>query len=764
MFDKKKREKLDRLAARLISWMDAIPTALEFQHQAKGLLDELDTVRRRSSWYNIISEDSVIALTQRCNNLENLAIGLRDIVGDAQPLVAELNFLRELFKKEEGEAFEYGKQICEQWHNDLLSVSLCSREVDIFPAKQRLRLIESELRLHAEALRKFQNADDILSKFSSNLETAILENQLRIQRAAMLQSQLSADGINQIKTLCAPLEELSKRPEPPEIRMMSETLAEIRRWTRAFELPSKEDEQLDRRFRQLETDWRLRDVSELADLCADAEALKTSRIQYGHNERTAKLTKLQDALTDLMMACGPQPESESSLKELKNLRVDRARDHLTWLEAFKTAKKEFNAIANTYELALDNRLDTLCSEWGTGLASLQAQPLAQSLRLQAETLQQRLDGLNGHKATQDLLLSLREAKQGLVELDNLKRQADADREGFDRAKQKLRLDNDRLQKQAAIVGIVWENLQAAIDTLGGNASNPDLDEVLAETHALEQRLTQLCGDFIRDCHNQLACNSANNQRLYNALLQAGYPDAAEGQRADAFPNDAEQCANQIAEQLQQHSRLEHAIDEAIADMQQRCKEEQRLLLGLLDRQTLESDYFERMELLLGQLDSPIGSYLGYERLNGFAERFKACQAFWRDLYEEEEKLRNRLDKLKYKLGLFNQERLKKHCSLELFEMVNDWVRGLPEQPRQIHIGQLSEAEMMLERLEQVARHRVAEEVRKNIALLKQNQYNRPEVIALLGKIEDFGQAIHLPYDYRRQLDSAVTALGGYGHD
>jgi hypothetical protein len=759
MFDKKARQKLDWLEAQLKNWM-AAHAAQGFQHECKRLHKDVEAERRRSFWH-IISGETVQALSQRYEGLAKIALGLRELMQQAQPLHAEVEAVQALFRKEPTATADYGRKICNHWQSQLANIPSIAREAELQAAKHKLPAIESALRLHAEALRAFQEVDEVLKNVRQNTDCAVLENALRMQREALSQGQLSLADIEALKSRSKPLEALSKRPEPPELKLVSNALTEIHRWSRALGLAGAEESALEQRHQQMEDEWRRRDEAELKQLAHDAQALRASRIRQAFDERESKLGQLQKAYSDLRMACGAQPEIEESLAALQHERCDRANEHSAWLEKFHKAQEIFKAIASHHDLDLENRLDQRCADWKARLQALQAMPLAQSLRQAANLSQQALNKLNEGKNGQELLLSLREADERLMALENLERQAEADRAGFDQARKQLREDNAALQSHAAKAGLACENLQPAIQALGEDAHNPDLDEALAKTRALELQLDDLRQGFIHACQAALEQGLEESARLRDSLCSAGFAAQAPKPPAGRRPASAEQCAEQLAAQAAWRLSLEQALAEALGLLRQRCGQEQEKLSGLLSGGTaLEMEYRERAQALLERLQEGAHAASDSQRLLEWARLLGACASLWGDLGEAEEKLQAWLAKLKQQLHVFSDERLKDHCSAELLEQAADWVRGMPKQPQKKHALQLQEADTLLRRLERHARRQVAEEIRQQRLELAQIKHRHPDpdgAARLLAEIERIGHDAPPPYEFRKQLAAALNA-------
>ena len=758
MFDKDNRQKLDRMGSRLKVWVESFQVAREFSRQCKRLHDEMEAEGQRPFWH-IVSGETLQSLAQRYANLEKIAAELPSVVEQAKQLDAELDAMLVLLKKEQDGVSQCVLQLCDQWRGELAVAMNCARDADIIAARQKLPAMEAGLHLYADALRLFQQIDDMLITLRHSNETAGLESALLTQREVVAMGGLTREGIEYIKSLYKPLDELSRMPPPPQISEVTSTLGEIRSWGRALSITSEKYRDLYLRLQQLQTSWMRRDPNEPDQLLQDARILLNEHIQQGHQEREANLSRLQNSLSELTLACGPQQEIETRLQSLKHTRLEYSHDFVDWMERYTNAIEEFKAIASTHELALEKRLEERCAKWRLGLQNLQAMPLSQSLKPQAGRLQQRFDKLNDSKGGQELLVSLREANDCLAELEQLNRQAEADRAGFDLARRGLREGNAALQASAATAEIDCDDLQVDIDALGENASNPDLDEVLAEAQSLQRRLESIRQRFISDCQAAWHQIHAEAKSLRDELLQAGFAELAASPAVDAMPTDAAECASRLVDLRTLRKGLGEAVEQAVAKLQENCAKAQTRLSGLLAGETLEDAYRERAQALLGQLQQGITAKTGPDSLRELSWKFNSCGQFWRDFLEEEEKLRKRLEGLKDKLNLFGQERLLPYCDREHLDKATDWIRGLPQSPNRTHARQLHDAERLVHTIEKQARRRVAEKVSQQALELAQKKHLHPntdEMAALLAEIDGIGHEKHLPWELRNRLDAAIT--------
>jgi hypothetical protein len=768
MFDNKAKQQLEGLLSDLRNWGDSVETRAESFHRLRRLLQgDIETELKRLFPRKSQAENYI----QRHRPLSKLALDLGDLLNQSQALDAELDELLILFTHER-ELSAIGEGTCRQWREELHKLpAACERETDVTRAKQEAEQIGQAVRLHIEALRAFQEADAIIRRLGSDADTAALETELQRSRLAMAAGRVSLEGARQIKKLCAPLEALLNRPEPQELQSLSGLLTEIREWNRSLEAPSDQERSLEQRRRQLGTDWRRRDADAWQVLLQEAENLRKQLITQGRALRDSKLAELEELLDDLVYALDTHQKGTQDIQDIRRRLAtlkqggwDSVHRHKDWLEIFKEAEADFSAITNDQEPALEKRLQEHCTHLKTQLRRLNDMPLADEIRRNAESLEQKTQPLCQPHEAHNLLIALRQSHRIDRQVAELQQQAAKDREELAYSQQKLRLDNEHLLQEAARIGCAVEDLTPSIEALIEGVLNRTLDKARQEAKSLATKLDDHRETLIRHCQTEQDARLTEINLHVAALCAAGFP--VEAPNLPIKPIVLEEFAGRLDALAQECLRLQQLLAKAMTELEQR-RDRQRVDLSDLTHQRLPPGEQEEAEALLAQMEtdaamaaSPMHGPI--ERLRELADRVEIGAAFLERLSAEQQGWQQQLVTLKERLQTFKQERLHVHCSDEWLNHVADLTYGIPDPVAQEHLPQLREAKTLFDRLEQQALRLTAQIVDVQLAELEQHKHKHPkphEVEALLLALRKLGDDMPVPVNLRLRLHNAAAALG-----
>ncbi|MFO1429790.1 MAG: hypothetical protein U1F76_06575 [Candidatus Competibacteraceae bacterium] len=764
MFDNKARQQLQDLQFTLQSWERSVPPRAQAFHRLRRRLqqDIESELTRRLSW---IGEETVLSHRQRYGQLEKLADSLTALNRKAEQLEDELRQLQQAFP-EPRELTLWWQERCEQWRQELGRLTVtCERQADLFQEEDTLERIETSLRLHSEALQVLQEADTILQTLGSSADTATLEAELPELRRTLETVGPSQDMIRRLKALCQPLQAKARQPTPPELQNLSTLLADIRGWVRELSAPADRMSALEQRHRQLLVEWRRRDPAELQEVLQEADELREQLTEQARTLRERKRQGFEELLSDLIYACGPQPEIQQRLEALKQRLVDRYQLHRDWLAKFEETDEFFKAIADNQALALERRLRERREELETGLQQLQALPLADELRQRVEQLERDAEALSHLQEAQDVLRALRQSNTFKHRLDELSSQAGRDLAELSATQQRLREANGQLQQDATRIGIALDDLTPAIEALDEGTSHRTLEQARGLARELEARLLQNQQHFLERCRALSAERLAEIDKIQHILAQAGVvaADPAVTPPEPTAITETRQAAQRVAMLNQEYQHLEQRVEQALTDCEEQRNRRQAQLTAL-GLEALDPGDREEAKELLTQLQA--GAWLmeadRLQHLEQLAGLLAAGEALVERLSAEQQHLQDQFEALKQRLKAFNQDRSRTFCAKELIDRVTDLIYGLPAHPQRIHLAQLSLAGSLLGRIEAQACRLAAQVVDGQVRELRRGLPNHPDrrnATALLDRITALQDEEPVPFHLRERLRKALMQTG-----
>jgi len=751
MFDNKARQQLHSLLPSLRGWEDSVAAQAKGFHRLRRLLQsDVEVELQRLFPRKAVAENCA----QRYRPLAKLAADLDALSRQQRPLDGELDDLQSLFAHER-ELAAYGEQAGLQWREALRRLpAQCEREADVFQAGQDLAQIAQAIRLHAQTLRAFQEADAMLRRLGADADTAELESELARARQAMAAGRVSLDGARQINKLCVPLAALLNRPEPQELQSLTTVLAEIRHWNRSLDVSPEQERGLAQGYRQLlGTDGWRRDPEASRALLREAEALREALAAQGRALRESQRGDLEALFDELVYALGPQPDIRQRLDALKSGGWDSVHRHEDWLEKFKETDAFFKAITSNEEPALEKRLRERGTELRQQVRQLQDLRLAEGLRRQAQALEQDAEAFCQPQESQALLRALRQGNALARQLAQLDAQARQDLDDEARRQRALRADNQCLQEAAARLGGALEDLAPAIERLSAEVSAHTPDQVRAWAQSLAQQLADQRQVLLQHGQARQQALLAEIGGYRDALRLAGWADEEADSLAE--PADLAEFAGHLAALARQRDSLERQIGQAIAELERR-RERQQADLAALAQQKLPPGEREEVFALLGSPAPVEASPL--QRLGELVEATQAGAAFLARLCAEQAAMQTLLDSLKERLQAFKQARLQAYCPEELLRRVADLAYGIPVPPAASQLAQLQAAQTLFDRLEQQARRRAAQIVDEQLAVLAQRHPRPPDAAALLAEFRTLGDEAAVPLHLRLRLRHAVAAI------
>ena len=579
-----------------------------------------------------------------------------------------------------------------------------------------------------------------MNALGSSPDTASLEIELPDWRQRLQADGASQEMVRRLKELCQPLQAKARQPTPPELQNLPMLLADIRGWVRELDAAAGPVRALEQRHRQMAEDWRRRDLNEFKALSQEAMNLREELTQQAYAIRERKRQELEELLSDLVWACGPQPDIRQRLDALKQRTVDRYQLHRDWLAKFDETNEYFKAIADTQARALERRLQERSDELWRSLRELKESPLADEVRQRVEQLESEVKQLSDLQRPEDVLRALRQSNDFKRRLNELSQKAEQDKADLTQIQHSLRERNAQLQQQAARTGIEIANLTQEIENLDAGSDNRTLEQARELALQLEDKLAQIQRLFLERCRALVAEWLAAVEKIRTALRQMEGDAVADPPALTTIPGatDPPQAAQIVVDWKQSHTQWQQTVAQLLARYEEQ-RSQQQAALAKLSPEGLDPGDWQVAQQLVASLQpgSETETTDKLEHLQTLFGLLQKCKTFVQRLTAEQRTLQQRLSQLKQRLQVFKTDDLQAFCPEELFNQLTDRVFGIPDQPQSSHNQQLESAEALLARLERQVRRRAAQTVDKAVRELQQRRYDYPDppaVGALLNRI------------------------------
>lgn len=711
----KARPQLEGLLAETRGWAAAVPERARRFHAVRRELD-VQIGDALPFWKPWISNEDVDRFRDRVRRLAEVAEPLADLIRGTEALEAEVRRLDERGSPDDPELTAWLQGRCRNWLALLGRLGAhCDRDSDLYRDRTAFQRIESDVRLHGEAVHLLSEAQRVLRILGADVRATPLKVRLPdLRKRLFAGTAVLEDWLSEIGLLVQPLKVIADRVEDPPsgLHTVTSILGEARGWSKRLDDVMAEDvERLEeRRFRPL--DWT---PAEVQELLADAEGLRAGLIERAQRLRSGKLQEIEAQLTDLFQACGRQADLEERLAALRNTSFNRPPLFRDWLDQFERFQLSFKAIAHAHIGMLEVRLAETVSRIERKIEELEAQPLSDDVSRGVTLAAHDLRQFPASPGAEEMLRRLREANAIARRLDQLAQQAEGELREWEERRQELAARSTALQVEARRVKAVAIEISglasriAALPTDTAPASHASRQRLVRE---LAAELEAVESAFVARCREQLAAKLAQIRRATDVLRSAHValpPDPVPAIDAQASPRAAAQAvidAARLVRHLLQRAR------EAFGKLEARAAEAHSAIASLRldelaagDRQTAE----QLLAQLLDGSDKDLPDVL--DRLELVAGRVEASDRFFSGLRQEEHSARDQLAELRRQLRVFHDEQLPRFCP-ELTDRVASLVYGVPEQPRHWNAirQQLDRAADLFGRVDSHARRLAAEEL------------------------------------------------------
>lgn len=776
MLKSKKKLALEEMGSLLAGWTTGVPGRAKRFHALRADLDQQARTALARWWLPGPGEAELATLRQQVERLGEVAPALSALIRRTEEAEKEVLDLRGRAEREpDRELSGWLTDRCVDWQSTLRRLGAqVEREPELERDQATLGRTEDLVRAHANAVRRLEEARQLLDRLGSRMETAALRADLPLLRERLLAEGASPAWLADMERAVGAVRavvDLPPRKPPQTLQQVPELLAESRRWQRALRTGEERNARLRERYQLVEKDWEDLQEGEIQSLLREAgEALADLR-RTAAERRAAALAQLAKRSLHLADACGPSPELEQEIERLRSAEPGDPDSFEEWMEQRDAADRHLLAIAGYNVGHLQARIDKLRSDFNVRLESLRAEPLSSQAAGALQRLTLALAGLpdSVRDDLEPVFQSLETCDRIAVELDVLSRQIQEEWDALRVIYRRLLARHQALREEVARCGIEVADLEPRIAGLAAAEPGSSLDDLRQQAEALELELAAREKEFAARCTAWLAEHRLALRGAVEILHLLGRslkepPDPAAGSGIEHA-----QGARAIAEMRQWETAVSQELETVWQDLAGRGRtvvaELAALTLNALRREELESatELSRRLDAALGDTEaSP------EDRLRTLFEILESADTFQAKLSEDERGARQRAEALRLRLRELNDSGLDRFCPPDLVVRASALVHGIPDEP--LHWGivadQLAVAEDYLESLEDHARRCAAADLARGIAALERRlQTTVDPALAsrargLLAQLERWGHDRIAPAMLRMQVRMLAYNAGG----
>ncbi|HEX4963442.1 MAG TPA: hypothetical protein VF173_21610, partial [Thermoanaerobaculia bacterium] len=460
MLNRKKKLALEELHSLLAGWSTAVPGRARRFQALRADLDQQVMAALARWWLPGLGEGELAALRQQVERLGELAPLLAALILQAETDEKEVLDLRARAEREaDRELAGWLTDRCVDWQSTLRRLGThVEREPELEKDLEVLAKTGDLVRRHANALRRLEEAQQLLGRLGSRMETATLRADLPLLRQRLLAEGAGpawlADMERAVGAVRAVVDVPPKKP-PQTLQQVPELLAEARRWQRALATGEERNALLLERYKLAEKDWERLPEGEIQALLRDAgEALADLR-RTAAERCAADLARLAERSLQLADACGPSPGLERELDALRTAAAGDPDAYEEWMERRAAVDGSLLANAGANIGLLQARIDKLRRDFGARLESLRREPLSSQAASELERLNLELAGLPDSigENLEPLFQSLAACARVAVALDALTVRARGERDALSAMRQRLLARHQALRQEVARSGL-----------------------------------------------------------------------------------------------------------------------------------------------------------------------------------------------------------------------------------------------------------------------------------------------------------------------
>jgi len=736
MFHRKRlKTELEPLQLQLDKWATRVPQrAIRFHMTMRELKARIQ--EHFSPWKLILNEEDLNSIKSRFSGLEKIAEDVISLITQVELLEHEIKALKS--------ASESGTAFVKQWTEEQISAWIskskrlgaeCERDSDLSDDKRKFKDIQKNVRLTRETIERLIQADTVLTTLGDDFPTDTAPLQTALPQ---LQKQLENTGVSEalikeLNELLEPLQYIVNAAPPPAIDTLSRTLPDLDAWSRQLNAYKQNDiNKLRRQYLKLKDEWRTAGaVGEVEALSREVTALMIDVVTLATQQRVEKIKKFDEQLTQFKKASGPTAlESEFNNLQERSKEIDRHQAHKDWLHSFSTLIERFNGVAQNRLLDLQESLEGQVTKAYELLKELQQHPLSDEITLELDKCEQTLDL---YKDPDDL--GIESVLEGLNALDaiynkinELKYRAEADIKDLHDAQTDFTARNSKYQKLATDYTIQLEDLAPKIANLtntdgdSGNKSltvaqklQASLESELDEQESILKSKLQAHIQTVRDQLSEL--QEILDDASSNPIDLISLPESPKDtDTLDVFENI-------LVSLDKSKTTLASHLDKCISLLEDKKNQYHTQLTAIKEKKSLKPNELALLERTLSDLNTEKSHTTQQKYLEHLLKQIGAAKKFIDQVEWEKQKFLKSKNTLSARLEFFRDEQLDSCVrsawsngkpAFDIVYRIETLIQGLSAEPVDINqaIGQLKEAEILLQRVETQAKRMEAQKLRR----------------------------------------------------
>jgi hypothetical protein len=715
MLKSKKTLALEEMGSLLAGWATAVPGRAKRFHALRADLDQQARTALARWWLPGPGEAELATLRQQVERLGEVAPALAALIRRTEEVEKEVIDLRGRAEREpDRELSGWLTDRCVDWQSTLRRLGAqVEREPELEKDQAVLGRTEGLGRAHANALRRLDEARQLLERVSDPVKTAALRADLPLLRERLLAEGAGPAWLADIERAVGAVRavDLSPRKPPQTLQQVDKLLTESWGWQRVLGTDEEPIARLRERYLLAKKDWEDLPDGEIQSLFREAGEVLADLLQTAAERCAAALARLAKRSLHLADASGPSPELEQEIERLRSAEAGDPDSFAEWMELRDAADRHLLAIAGFNVSHLQARIDKLRSDFATRLAGLRAEPLSSQAAGALERLSLTLAGLpdSVRDDLEPVFQSLETCDRIAVKLDVLSRQVHEERGELQVIHQRLLARHRALREEVARCGIEVADLGPRIAALSAAEAGRSLDDLKLDAEALELELVAREKEFAARCAAWTA-ESLGTLRTLVAVLQSAGRAAGNLPEPPGEGSPPSQWAETVVTLRALAETVHQQIESVQGDLETRADEFRDRLDHLPLRSLRPEVRRDATDLSLWLSErSWRQAPRPEERVRKLLAGLARCELLLAKLSQEDREAQARAEALRTKLRDFNERDLDRYCPDELVHRVSALIAGIPAAPeRWVELTeQLDLAENLLELLETHATRIVA---------------------------------------------------------
>lgn len=686
MLNRKIRPDLEEVRSRLSRWAVEVPARATRFHDLRADLDQ-QVSALLGRWLLRAGDAELASLRGQVDRLEELASPLTRLIRQAEEMEKEVLDLRSGAERTaDRDVADWLTDRCVDWQSTLRRLgSNVGRRIELEQDQPVLERARERVRRHAEALRRLDEARQLLARLGDKVETASLRADLPLLRQRLFEEGAAAAWLAEMERAVAPLRAVVDLPPPKPPKDLEEVrrrLSEARRWARTLRTGEEATFGLHERTQVAEAEWGQWTDEQIRDLLQEVSQLLSDLRRTAADRRAAALALLGKRSRQLAAACGPNADLERELAELTGAEAGEPETYEVWTERQTEMDRHLLDAAGGRLVDLQEWIVRLRQDLAQRLSILLREPLSARAASEAGRLRLDLEGLPDPyvQEAEDIFHSLETCDRIQLSLDELAERARAERETLRATHRDLIARNQALREEVARCGIEVSDLASRIETLSLTESERSLDDLRRLAEDLELEMGALEKELVARCKAWIAERLAALRPQAEMLLRLGSPAAAMPADLDdgATPSQAARAVSGLREIEMELARQLDEVELALEARGMSLLVQLQEVLQRPLRPEVRRDAANRVGWLQTrpwrELPKPD------ERIRRLLSGLEQCDALLTKLSQLERNAQSKAKHLRLQLQRFNELDLDRFCPGELVQRASALIAAIPAEP------------------------------------------------------------------------------------